>query len=186
MFYAKHLRFSVTASAKKRPVELLKVDATTSNGHLGAWICALGLVICLMGCQPKVNQALPPSPPLPPAAVLPRPVRPTVYVNINQLSLRACPGTDCRKISTLELNAEVEKMGEIEKWTQVKVKKDGTIGYVSSRYLSPYPVQVAQGTKKRPKKVKPRKATEPPEAAGEEAEAGAKKQESSPPLPRVM
>ena len=149
------------------------------------YLCALGLVICLMGCQPKVSKA-PPPPLLPPAAVLPRPVRPTLYVNNRQISLRACPGLDCRKISTLEFNAAVEKMGEIEKWTQIKVKKDGTIGYVSSRYLSPHPVQVAQLAKKKPKKVKPHKATQSPEAVGEAAEAGPKQQEPSPPLPHAM
>lgn len=162
------------------------MGGTTSHGRPGAWTCALGLAICLMGCQPKVNQAPPPPALLPPVAVRPRPVRPTFYVNINQLSLRACPGLDCRKISTLELNAEVEKMGEIEKWTQVKVKRDDNIGYVSSRYLSPHPVQVAQLTKKKPKKAKPRKAAQSPEAVGEEVEAGPKQQEPSPPLPRAM
>ncbi len=155
-------------------------------GRLGAWICALGLVICLMGCQPRVSKAPPLPPPLAPAAPLPRPVRPTFYVTINRLSLRACPGIDCPKTSTLELNAEVEKMGEIENWIQIKVKKDGTIGYVSSRYLSPQPVEVAKPTKKKTKKAKHRKATQPAEAAGEEGEAGPKKQEPSPPLPRVM
>ena len=159
------------------------MDATTAYGRPSAWICALGLVICLMGCQPRVNKAPPLPPPLPPAAPLPQPVRPTFYVTINQLNLRACPGKDCPKISALELNAEVEKMGEIENWTQIRVKKDGTIGYVSSRYLSPQPVEVAQLTKKKPKKAKPPKATQPPEAAGEEGEAGPKKQEPSPPLP---
>jgi hypothetical protein len=175
-----------TGTAKKRPEELLKVDATTANGRPGAWICSLWLIICLMGCQPRVNEAPPLPPPLPPVAPLPKPVRPIFYVTINQLNLRACPGIDCPKTSTLELNAEVEKMGEIENWTQIRVKKDGTIGYVSSRYLSPQPVKVAQLTKKKPKKAKPRKATQPPEAAGEEGEAGPKKQEPSPPLPRVM
>ena len=162
------------------------MNATNTNRRPGAWICTLGLVICLMGCQPGVQKAPPLPPPLPPAAVLPRPVRPTFYVTINQLSLRTCPGLDCPKSSTLELNAEVEKMGEIENWTQIKVKKDGTIGYVSSRYLSPQPVQVAQSTRKKPKRVKARKATQPPEAAGEEREAAPQKQEPSPPVPRVM
>jgi hypothetical protein len=133
-----------------------------------------------MGCQPRANEAPPLPPPLPPAAPISRPVRPTFYVTINQLNLRACPGKDCPKTSTLELNAEVEKMGEIEHWTQIRVKKDGTIGYVSSRYLSPQPVKVAQLTKKKPKKAKP------PKTAGEEGGAGAKKQEASPPIPRVM
>jgi hypothetical protein len=152
----------------------------------GAWICVLGLVICLMGCQPRVKKAPPLPPPVAAAPPLPRPVRPTLYVTINQLSLRTCPGIDCPKTSTLELNAEVEKMGEIENWTHIRVKKDGTIGYVSSRYLSPQLVKVAKLTRKKPKKTKPRKATQPPEAAGEEAAAGLKKQEPSPPLPRAM
>jgi SH3-like domain-containing protein len=120
------------------------------------------------------------------ATPLPRPVRPTFYVTVNQLSLRACPGLDCPKTSTLELNAEVEKMGESKNWTQIRVKKDGNIGYVSSRYLSPQPVDVAKPTKKKHKKAKHRKATQPPEAAGEEGKDGSKKQEPSPPLPRVM
>ncbi len=110
-------------------------------------------------------------------------MRPTFYVTVNQLSLRSCPGLNCPKTSTLELNAEVEKMGESENWSQIKVKKDGAIGYVSSRYLSQQPVKVAQLTKKKLKKAKPRQATQPPEAAGEEEEAGPNQQGPSSPLP---
>ncbi len=156
------------------------------SGGAGAWICALWLAVCLMGCQPRATQA-PASVPLPapPAAALPRPARPTYFVTINQLSLRACPGTDCDKICTLKLNAEVEKMGESQNWTQIRVKKDGSIGYVSSRYLSPHPVAVAQTAKKKLRRAKPRKAAQPAEPAVEEA-AGPQKQGPSPPLPRVM
>jgi len=159
------------------------VDVTTAHGRPGAWIGALGIVICLMGCQPGVYKTAPLPPPLPPAAPLSQPVRPTFYVTINQLNLRACPGKDCPKTSALELNAEVEKMEEIENWAQIRVKKNGTIGYVSSRYLSPQPVKVAQLTKKKPKKAKTPKATQSPETAGEEGGAGPKKQEPSPPRP---
>ena len=163
------------------------MDKITVTGRRGAWICALGLIISLMGCQPRVNNAPPLPPPLPPAAELSQPVRPTFYVTINQLNLRACPGTDSPKISALELNAAVEKLGESENWTQIRVKKNGTIGYVNSRYLSPQPVKVAKPIKKKPMKAKPRKATtQPPEAVGEEEEAEPKKQEPPPPLPRVM
>ena len=162
------------------------MDGTTANGRPGAWICALGLVICLMGCQPRVDKAPPLPPPLPPAAGLPQPARPTFYVTINQLNVRTCPGLDCPKTSALELNAQVEKLGEIENWTQIRVKRDGTIGYVSSRYLSPRPVKFAHFIKKKPKKTKPRKATQPPDAVGAEKEAEPKKQGPSPPLPRVM
>ena len=125
----------VSRTAKERLG--VKVNKTTVNGRLGAWICALGLVICLTACQPRVNNAPPLPPPLPPAAPLSQPVRPTFYVTINQLTLRACPGKDCPKISALELNEEVEKMGEIENWTQIRVKKDGTIGYVKLPAISP-------------------------------------------------
>jgi hypothetical protein len=156
------------------------------SGHSGAWICALGLVICLIGCQPREHKSPPLPQPVAPAASRPRPARPTFYVNVNQLRLRACPGMDCPKTSTLELNTEVEKMGEIENWTQVEVKKDGTIGYVSSGYLSPHPVEVAKSGKKKPKKAKHRRTTRPSEVAREGGEAGPKKQEPSPPLPRVM
>jgi uncharacterized protein YgiM (DUF1202 family) len=145
----------------------------------------LALVIGLMGCQPQVYST-PPLPPLPPVAPLPQPVRPTFYVTINQLNVRTCPGLDCPKTSALELNAEVEKLGEIENWTQIRVKKDGAIGYVSSRYLSPQPVKIARPAKKKPKQAKRPKATQPPVAAREEGEAGPPKPEPSPPLPRVM
>jgi hypothetical protein len=179
MVSAKRLRFNGATSG-----------ASTGHliglGRLGAWICALGLAICLMGCQARVTEAPPLPPPMASAATLPRPVRPTFYVTINGLSLRACPGLDCPKTSTLELNAEVEKLGKIENWTQVKVKKDGAIGYVSSRYLSPHPVEVAKIAKKKPKKAKHRKASRPPEAPGEEGEAGPEQPEPSPPLPHVM
>jgi hypothetical protein len=150
------------------------VEPTTVNGRPGAWICAIGLFICLMGCQPGTYQAPPPPPPLPRPAPPPQMARPTFYVTINQLNLRSCPGIDCPKISALELNAEVEKMGEIEKWTQIRVKKDGTMGYVNSRYLSPTPVEAAPPTKKN-KKVKPPKATLPPKPGEEEGKTPLKK-----------
>jgi hypothetical protein len=155
-------------------------------GRPGPWICALGLVIGLLGCQPRVHKppALPP--PLPPVAPLPRPVHPTLYVTVHQLRLRTCPGKDCPQTSTLELNTAVEKLGEIEKWTQIRVKKDGTIGYVSSRYLSPQPVKAAKPTKKKHKLAKHHKVTPPPKAVAEEKGTAPQQEKPSPPLPHVM
>jgi hypothetical protein len=161
------------------------VDETTVYGRLGAWICALGLVISLTGCQPRIHDAPPLPPPLPPAAAWPQPARPTLYVTIDQLNLRACPGVDSPKISALELNAEVEKMGEIGNWTQGRVKKTGIIGYVKSRYLSPQPVRVAKPIRKKPKKAKLRQTTRPPESAGEKKE-DLPQEEPLSPIPRVM
>jgi uncharacterized protein YraI len=128
------------------------IDATTANGRPVACICTIGLFTFLMGCQPRSYPLPHPPPPL--VAPRPQPVLPTFYVNVNYLNLRVCPSTKCPKICTLELNAEVEKMGETGNWTQIKVKKNGTIGYVSSRYLSSHPVKVARHTRKRTRKTK--------------------------------
>ncbi len=156
-------------------------------GHHGTWISALGLMICIMGCHPQTTktQSLPP-PVAAPVAPLPQKAYPTFYITANHLVLRACPGVDCPQTSTLEMNTEVEKMGEIKNWAQIKVKKDGAIGYVSLRYLSPQPIKVARYTKKKPKKMKVRKAVQPPAVAGQERKAGSEKLEPSPPIPRVM
>jgi uncharacterized protein YgiM (DUF1202 family) len=159
----------------------------TAKGLQGVWICALGLIIGLTGCQTHVAKA-PPPPPAPPlrAAPPPRPVRPTFYVTTKYLNLRSCPGLDCPKTSTLALNTEVEKLGEIKNWTQVKVKKDGTVGYVSSRYLAAQPVKVAQHLRKKSRKAKLQKAAPPAATATKEGEAGSKTQEAAAALPRVM
>lgn len=160
----------------------------TILGLPACWLAALGLVICLTGCQPRENK--PPVLPLPPpaqAAPLPRPEHPTLYVTISHLRLRACPGKECPETATLELNAPVEKLGEVENWTQIRVKKNGTIGYVSSRYLAPHPVTAAKPLRKKRKLAKRRKPDQPPAAAVvEKPEPALEPQEPSPPLPKVM
>ena len=106
----------------------------------------LGLVLCLAGCQslfPKPTYT-PPVAPAPQAPPPPPPVvRPTFFVTVNRLNLRACPGMDCPKIAVLDRNEEVEKVGDAEDWSQIRVKRDGTIGWVNSRYLSATPVAAA-------------------------------------------
>jgi hypothetical protein len=51
---------------------------------------------------------------------------------------------DFPKIGQLNRNEELEKVGEAEDWFQVRVKRDGTLGWVAARYLSGQPVSVAQ------------------------------------------
>ena len=68
------------------------------------------------------------------------PERPSFYVKVARLNLRAGPGMDFPKLGTLERNEEVEKVGEAENWYQVRVKRDGTLGWVSSEHLSSTPV----------------------------------------------
>ncbi len=84
---------------------------------------------------PPPLPAGPAAPPLPPQVN-----RPVFYVKVNHLNLRACPGMDCPKISQLERGEEVEKVGVAEDWFQIRVKRDGRLGWVDSRYLSPTPM----------------------------------------------
>lgn len=104
-------------------------------------VAALLSLLLLGGCQPFIREpSLPPPPPPQVAPPPPAPARPTLYVNASRLNLRACPGMDCPKIAALERNEEVEPLSEAEDWTQVRVKRDGSLGWVASRYLSPSPV----------------------------------------------
>ena len=126
------------------------------------WV-GLGLALCLAGCQglfPRPVYSPPaasaPQAPPPPPQVL----RPTFYVTVNRLNLRACPGMDCPKIAVLDRNQEVEKVGDAEDWSQIRVKQIGTIGWVSSRYLSPTPV--AATPEVAPPPTLPEEVTPPP------------------------
>jgi len=120
------------------------VKSALTGGRFWLWLCSLGLVLCLAGCMPSMYPPAPPAPPPPPPPAPPPQVsRPILYVAVNHLNLRACPGMDCPKISLLEKNEEVEKVGEAEDWSQVRVKRDGRLGWVNSRYLSKEPAPAA-------------------------------------------
>ncbi|MEJ2225671.1 MAG: SH3 domain-containing protein [Syntrophobacterales bacterium] len=90
-----------------------------------------------------MGQLRPPAPPPPRVAPAP-PQRPSYYVKVDLLNLRAGPGMDFPKIGQLNRNEELEKVGETEDWFQVRVKRSGTLGWVAARYLSGQPVSVAQ------------------------------------------
>ena len=113
------------------------------KGFRFRWQLLLGasLAMACFSCRP----AAPPVPraPLPPPPVVrpeQPPERPAFYVRVARLNLRAGPGLDFPKLGTLERNEEVEKVGEAENWYQVRVKRDGTLGWVSSEHLSSTPV----------------------------------------------
>jgi len=124
------------------------------------WV-GLGLVLCLAGCQslfprPVYMPPVAPAPQAPPPPV----TRPTFYVTVNRLNLRACPGMDCPKIAVLDRNQEVEKVGDADDWSQIRIKLDGAIGWVSSRYLSATPV--AASPEEAPPPTPPEAVTPPP------------------------
>ena len=101
---------------------------------------ALLAMVCL-SCMPSMGPAPRQAPPPPPVArPEPPPQHPSFYVKVGRLNLRAGPGMDFPKLGLLERNEEVEKLGEAESWYQVRVKRDGTLGWVSSEYLSSTPV----------------------------------------------
>ncbi len=113
------------------------------KGVWRSWQVILGAVLTmvLFSCQPRMAPLPRQAPPPPPvAAPQPPPQRETFYVKVGRLNLRAGPGMDFPKLGLLERNEEVEKLGEAENWYQVRVKRDGTLGWVSSEFLSKTPV----------------------------------------------
>lgn len=104
-------------------------------------LVVLCLVLMLAGCAPKIYETPYIPPPLPTKPAPPPAVsREVFYVAVNRLNLRGCAGMDCPKISVLEQNEVVEKLGEMDDWYEVIVKRDGRRGWVTARYLSPEPV----------------------------------------------
>ena len=149
-------------TAKKRREDKGTVKAAAMRKFWCTVWVGLGLALCLAGCQglfprpvysPPVVQA-PPAPPPPQVA------RPTLYVTVYRLNLRACPGMDCPKIAALDQNQEVEKVGDADNWSQIRANRDGTIGWVSSRYLSATPVAAAPEVA--PPPTPPEAVTPPP------------------------
>jgi hypothetical protein len=108
------------------------------------WLGLLAFLGGVVGCETFMPRTAypPPAPPAPPPVVAPPLSRPSFYVAASRLNLRACAGMDCPRIATLQRNEEVEILAEAEDWTQIKVKRDGSIGWVAMRYLSDRPVAV--------------------------------------------
>jgi hypothetical protein len=106
------------------------------------WAGLLGccLALWLAGCAPRIYETPYVPPPLPAPPPPPAVSRPVYYVSASRLNLRGCAGMDCPKISVLEQNEAVEKLGEMDDWFEVIVTRDGRRGWVTSRYLSPEPV----------------------------------------------
>jgi len=149
-------------TAKKRREDKGTVKAAAMRKFWCTVWVGLGIALCLAGCQglfPKPVYS-PPVVQAPPAAPPPQVARPTFYVAVNRLNLRACPGMDCPKIAALDQNQEVEKVGDADNWSQIRVKRDGTIGWVSSRYLSATPV--AASPEVAPPPTPPEAVTPPP------------------------
>ena len=171
---------------------------------LGIGVFALGMALGLMACA-RPSYVPPPLPSAPaPTPPPPQVVRPIYYIKATRLNLRACPGMDCPKISVLERGEEVEKVGASEDWFQVRVKRDGRLGWVDSRYLSSTPVTpapeaapappplptappaVVTPPPKPPAVEKPPKAARPTEPTETEEEAPPPKkkpEEAKPPKP---
>ena len=109
------------------------------KGFWFRWQLLLGacLALACFSCRPAAPP-VPRAPLPPPPSARPEqpPERPSFYVKVARLNLRAGPGMDFPKLGTLERNEEVEKVGEAENWYQVRVKRDGTLGWVSSQHLS--------------------------------------------------
>jgi uncharacterized protein YgiM (DUF1202 family) len=178
------------------------------KGVWHTWQVILGAVLTVvcLSCQPRMAPMPRQAPPPPPvAAPQPSPQRETFYVKVGRLNLRAGPGMDFPKLGLLERNEEVEKLGEAENWYQVRVKRDGTLGWVSSEYLSKTPVTSpivtpvpetpgapapAETKPPKPEKVETNVPRAPkPEGAVEPAAPKAKpavEEETPPPAPKAV
>ncbi len=55
-------------------------------------------------------------------------------VNVDGLNMRSGPSTSYRVIKVLEINHEVEVISEFKGWS--KIKSDGRLGYVATKYLN--------------------------------------------------
>lgn len=128
------------------------------------WLSVAVLALACLSCQPTLGPARPSPPPPPPPSVAPPPQqRLAYYVKVDLLNLRAGPGMDFPKIGNLNRNEELEKVGEADEWFQVRVKRDGTLGWVASRYLSDTPVTAPTEAPGPPSTAPPKEAapTEP-------------------------
>ena len=148
----------------------------TANHWFWTGVLALGMALGLTACAPKYYPPQLPPPPRAPAPPPPQVVRPVFYIQANRLNLRACPGMDCPKVSTLDRGEEVEKVGASEDWFQIRVIRDGSLGWVDSKYLSSTPVP--QGPEAAP--APPPVPTAPP---GEVAPPPLPERIQPPPLP---
>jgi uncharacterized protein YraI len=175
------------------------------KGVWRSWQVILGAVLTMvcLSCQPRMAPLPRQAPPPPPvAAPQPPPQRETLYVKVGRLNLRAGPGMDFPKLGLLERNEEVEKLGEAENWYQVRVKRDGTLGWVSSEYLSktpvtspivtpvpqapPAPAETKPQAPAKPETTVPR-APKPAEAPAPQApEAKPVEEEAPPPPPKAV
>jgi uncharacterized protein YraI len=122
------------------------------------------LLILVTGCAQKTGW----KPPEEPKAAVPPPPPPPpkvdyqlLYVAVDRLNLRACPGMDCPKLVLLTRNQEVEKVGESHGWFQVRSRQDGSLGWVDGRYLASAPVSENVSA---PAETAPPKPTKPVEA----------------------
>lgn len=80
------------------------------------------------------------------------------YVAVRKLILRAKPSNRSEAIRTLGVNDQVEKIGEVKEWFQVRQPASGAVGWVTSRYLETMPLISPRGAppKKKLRPVKPR------------------------------
>ena len=91
------------------------------------------LLVCACATAPAPPPAPPATPP-PPAAVEER-VTGTVYVTASALNVRSEPSTEAEVIASAKQGTPLGVVRSDEGWTRVRLA-DGTVGWVSSRYVA--------------------------------------------------
>ena len=87
--------------------------------------------------------------------------KPYYYVAIKKLDLRAKPSNRSEVIRTLDVNDQLEKIGETEGWFNVRQPSNGAVGWVISRHLDTLPVTLPRGVPSK-KKLRPSRQKEAP------------------------
>jgi uncharacterized protein YgiM (DUF1202 family) len=88
--------------------------------------------------------------------------KPYYYVAVKKLILRAKPSNQAEVIRTLSFNDQVEKIGEIKGWFNVRQPSSGAVGWVIGRDLETLPLVSPRGVPAK-NELKPFKQKEEPQ-----------------------
>lgn len=93
------------------------------------------LLVCACATAPAPPPTTPPATPPPPPATAQEPVTGTVYVTASALNVRSEPSMEGEVIASAKQGTALGVVRSDESWTRVRLA-DGTVGWVSSRYIA--------------------------------------------------
>lgn len=101
------------------------------------------LILCSCAAPTPPPTAAPATPPPPPTASAEEMVTGTVYVTASALNVRREPSTEAEVIASAKQGTALSVVRSDDNWTRVRLA-DGTVGWVSSRYVANEKVAAAR------------------------------------------